>query len=380
MPDPWDSPASAVRGERLRRQTKPIKWFVWLAFGLVSVFVVSSGLDGWSYLQKVRPEGATDQQPTVDFIILESDTLASITDRLVEAGLVADATVFLWYVEQKGGLVITPGYYQVPTNEHIGNVLARLRTPPSNTYRRVTFPEGFTLQQMADRLVDVQPRLSADAFLVAANSPVVNDLFRPVGTSSLEGLLFPDTYQISNADNEAQIVERMVGLMERVAGQEDLIERAAVLGRTPYEILIIASMIEKEAKIEPDRAKIARVIYNRLYLNMLLQIDATLYYGEATTTPFSILRNRDTPYNTYLYTGLPPTPIGNPGRASIRAALNPAANPSAGDPLCQALPDPTSGCFYLYYVLATEEGGHAFAATLEQHERNIQLAIEAGIL
>ena len=85
---------------------------------------------------------------------------------------------------------------------------------------------------------------------------------------------------MSNADNEAQVVERMIGIMERVADQEDLEQKAADLGRTPYEILTIASMIEKEAKLDEDRAKISRVIYNRLFIGMNLQIDATLLYGQ----------------------------------------------------------------------------------------------------
>ena len=112
---------------------------------------------------------------------------------------------------------------------------------------------------------------------------------------------------------------------------------------------------------------------------MELGIDATLYYGQPSDTPFSELKALDTPYNTYLRKGLPPTPIAAPGRASIEAAMNPVANPSLGDPLCAELPDGTP-CLYLYYVIADEEGGHAFAATLEQHEANIEAARQKGLL
>jgi UPF0755 protein len=205
--------------------------------------------------------------------------------------------------------------------------------------------------------------------------------------TSLEGLLFPDTYQVSNADNEAQVVERMVTLMERVATQEDLDTKAAILGRSPYEILIVASMIEKEAKLDEDRPKIARVIYNRLFTNMPLQIDATLLYGQPKGSSPSALRDVDTPYNTYLHVGLPPTPIANPGRASIQAALNPAPNPAPGDPICldlkrraQERGESEPPCVYLYYVLANENGGHVFAASLEQHEANVQRARDLGLL
>ena len=145
---------------------------------------------------------------------------------------------------------------------------------------------------------------------------------------------------------------------------------------TPYQILIIASMIEREAKTDADRPKIARVIYNRLAKGMPLAIDAAVRYGteqagvDPDSIPFDQQRETPGPYNTYLNQGLPPTPIANPGRASIRAALNPAANPSVGDPLCADLPQGVA-CEYLYYVLADEDGNHAFAVTPEQHEANV---------
>jgi UPF0755 protein len=376
--DEWDEVAEVPVVEPLRQQTRLVKWGVWLALTLVVVIMLTVGWVGWWYTDQVQPEG--DVGGAVPFTVLDTDDLDSVTARLAREGLIVDESVFKWYVDQKGGLEINSGFYQISTNDHMGNVLAQLRTSPDQTYQRVTFPEGFTIEQMAERLGEEQPRLDADAFIDAADSLFLPSRFKPAGQASFEGLLFPDTYQVSNADNEAQVVERMVTLMERVADQENMTEKAAALGRTPYEILIIASMIEKEAKLDEDRPKIARVIYNRLAIDMLLQIDATLYYGEDRTTPLPVLRRRDTPYNTYSRNGLPPTPIANPGRASIRAALNPAPNPPSGDPICQILPDPTQGCNLLFYVLATEDGGHAFSVTVEQHEANIDKAIEEGIL
>ena len=149
---------------------------------------------------------------------------------------------------------------------------------------------------------------------------------------------------------------------------------------TASEALIVASMIEREAKVDGDRALIARVIYNRLELGMNLEIDATLYYDSSPDTPFAVLRAKDSPYNTYLYGGLPPTPIANPGRASIRAALNPSPNPSSGNALCAVLDDPTVGCNYLYYVLADDDGSHAFAVTFNQHLANIEISRAKGLL
>jgi UPF0755 protein len=114
---------------------------------------------------------------------------------------------------------------------------------------------------------------------------------------------------------------------------------------------------------------------------MNLEIDAAVRYGApADVTDFPTMRRTPGEYNVYLNPGLPPTPIANPGRASIRAALNPAANPPPGDPICQALEDPTQNCLYLFYVLINEEGGHAFAATAEQHQENVNRAAELGLL
>jgi UPF0755 protein len=377
--DEWDEVGEVPAVEPMRRQNRIVKWAVWLVLVLVAALVIVAGYVGWWYLGTVRPDGELTEP--VAFTVESGDTMVTLTDRLQTQGFVDDADVFRWYIDQKGGLELTPGFYQIRKGDHMGNVLARLRTPPDQTYQRVTFPEGFTIEQMADRLAETVPRLDRDAFVEAATDGSIRSRFSPPGEQSLEGLLFPDTYQISNADNEAQVVERMAALMERVAGgQEDLEPGAEALNFSPYEIMIIASMIEKEAKLDEDRPKIARVIYNRLFLGMNLQIDATLYYQGDRGTPFPELRRTPGPYNSYLNAGLPPTPIANPGRASIAAALQPAPNPPAGDPICQALEDPTMACLYLYYVLADADGGHAFAATLQQHEANIQRAAEQGLL
>ena len=311
--------------------------------------------------------------------------LDSLSERLEQDGFIVDAGVFRWYVERHGGLEITPGYYEITTSDHMGNVLATLRTPPAQTYNKVTFPEGFTVAQMAQRIDEKVVPMTADGFNAAMQDPALVANFRPFGVTSLEGLLFPDTYQVSNGESEGQVISRMISQMERVGSQEDIVTKGERLFQSPYGILTIASMIEREAKTDADRAKIARVIYNRLGIGMPLAIDAAVRYGtlqaglDPDTVPFSDQRNMDTPWNTYMHEGLPPTPIANPGRASIQAALNPAPNPSVGDPICADLPEDMP-CIYLFYVIADEDGNHAFAATAEQHEANIAAAAAAGLL
>lgn len=377
--DPWDDAdvTDALVVERPRRQRRPFKWLMWLLCYLGLAGVVAVGVAGLWYSQQVNPKG--DPGAPVTFTVSADDTLETVSERLHDEGLVESASVFRWYVERHDGLELIPGYFRIRPDDHMGNIMSVLRTPPSETFTKVTFPEGYTFEKMGRRLEEKVPRLSAMDFNVAATEGSIRSVWSPEGTNSLEGLLFPDTYQVSNGESAGQIIERMVKLMERVGRQENIEERSPLMGMTPYQILIVASLIEREARVPEDRAKIARVIYNRLFFGMPLGIDAALFYGQDPSLTFSEVKALDTPYNTYLYPGLPPTPIANPGRASIKAALNPVANPSLGDPICVGLVRDEL-CVYLYYVLADEDGRHVFSATLEQHEANIEISRRKGLL
>src|SRR5262249_22932636 len=148
-------------------------------------------------------------------------------------------------------------------------------------------------------------------------------------------MLWPDTYRVADTDDEIDVLGTMVSEFEKNADALGL-EHATTGGRTPYQILTIASLIEAEAKVDSDRPLIASVIYNRWRLNMPLQIDATVLFASGDPTKQTITRadlDRASPYNTYKVLGLPPTPIDNPSAASIRAAIHPANTP------------------YLYYVV-----------------------------
>ncbi|MBL6630511.1 MAG: endolytic transglycosylase MltG [Ilumatobacteraceae bacterium] len=376
--DPWDDPVEVPVVEAPAPAGVWVRWLVVAVAVVVAAAVLTAGVVGWWLLERVS--AADEIGDPVRFDIAAGDDLGDVAAGLAAGGFIADAGVFEWYVEQRGGLEVVPGLYRVRPGAHLGDVLSVLRTPPDETYQQVTFPEGFTVAQIADRLDDRLVQMDAAIFLALTDDAERSVPLRPDGVLSLEGLLFPDTYRISNADNEGQVIERMLELMERVVAQEDVLAASQRLGLSPYEILTVASMIEREAKVDADRAVIARVIYNRLARGMRLEIDATLYYGAPAGTPFDELRDTDSPYNTYLYSGLPPTPIANPGRASIRAAVNPAPNPASGDEICAVLPDPTVDCDYLFYVLADDDGSHEFAVTFEQHQANIDAARRAGVL
>jgi uncharacterized YceG family protein len=232
--------------------------------------------------------------------------------------------------------------------------------PAAPAFVRVLIPEGETRLQIdalaaADGLTGSYRRASKRSSLLDPSA-----YGAPRGTPDLEGFLFPATYDMTPRAPVARLVrEQLVAFRENFGRLE--ITRARALHVTPYQLLTIASMIEREAQVPADRPKIAAVIYNRLRAGMALGIDATIYYalelrtGVATyTRELTEAQLRlNSPYNTRTHLGLPPTPISNPGLASIHAAAYPARAP------------------YLYYVLAADGcGEHVFSTTLAQFEAN----------
>lgn len=377
--DPWDQVA-VLDEQSIDTESPQFNQLRGPAKRLVIVLVATVlllGAAGWWVVHALNPSG--EPGVAVNFTVNEGDTLSSVASRLDDAGIIDNATLFRWYVSTKSDVQLVPGYYALKPKDNAGSIIEALSTPPAQTFLSVTFPEGMTLAQMAERLSEKMTFLQAQDFLAAATDGSVVSELSPKGNSSLEGLLFPDTYQISGDDNESRVVSRLASMMQRVARQVDLVAGAKTRGYSPYEILIIASMVEREAKVPADRAKIAQVIYNRLAKKMKLEIDASVKYGQDPAMTWTEMKATDTPYNTYINAGLPPTPIANPGKASIQAALAPFGSPPAGDEACVGLAVGTK-CEYLYYVLADSTGRHVFATTYDQHLVNIEKARVAGVL
>jgi UPF0755 protein len=377
--DPWDDVSvvadSAV--EELPPSFSEMRGPLRFVISIVIATVLLLGLSGWWVIRQLNPGGTPGV--AVNFTVNEGDTVASVAGKLKDAGIIQNATLFRWYVSTKGGLELIPGYYSLRPNDSAGDVISALSVAPSNTFQSVTFPEGMTVAQMGDRLASKMTFMTAAEFVAAATDGSVTSTLSPKGGTSLEGLLFPDTYQVAGDDSESRVVARMANMMQRVATQVDLVAGAKARGYSPYEILIIASMIEREAKVAEDRPKIAQVIYNRLAAKMALEIDAAVKYGQDPSMSWTDMKATDTPYNTYINKGLPPTPIANPGRASIQAALAPAGAPPKDDEACVGLPAGTK-CQYVFYVLSDSQGGHTFATTYEQHLANVEKAKSAGLL
>ncbi|HUR48355.1 MAG TPA: endolytic transglycosylase MltG [Acidimicrobiales bacterium] len=326
----------------------------------LAVFIVGLLGTAVTVQRTVDPPGAAGEEVAVT--IPAGSSTARIAAILDEKGVVESARAFRIYTRLKGAGPFQAGDYTLRKRATFGEIVDVLSRGPEIIQDRLTVPEGLTLEQIAER-VGKLPGRSAEAFLAAAQSGEIRSTLQPDSVNTLEGLLFPDTYMLDRGDDEKEILQRMVSTFDTVAAETG-IDQAAEGGRvTPYEAVVIASLVEREARVAEDRGPIARVIYNRLERDMLLQIDATVLYalGEHKTRVLFSDLEVDSPYNTYRVKGLPPTPIAAPGRAALEAAADPPAND------------------FLYYVVVESDGSHAFASTGAQHQANIRQADENGV-
>jgi cell division protein YceG involved in septum cleavage len=238
---------------------------------------------------------------------------------------------------------------------------ARPKIPPIPKIVKIVIPEGFTRAQIA--VLAHRDGLSGSYLLPSKHSSEIDFAHygAPTSTPNLEGFLFPATYEMYVGAPASQLVsEQLSAFRENFGGGE--VDRARALGITQYQLLIVASIIEREAAIPHDRRLVAAVIYNRLRLNMTLGIDSTLRYALRNfSTPLTEAElHSDSPYNTRTHTGLPPTPISNPGVAAIQAAAHPAH------------------VSYLYYVAGADGcGEEVFSTSYAQFEKNAAAYREA---
>jgi UPF0755 protein len=336
------------------------------------VLLVAAGVGAWfawSWAQgEIDPSG--DPGETVLVEIPEGASTSDVGHELADAGVISNATVWDWYIRFRDPGEFQAGPYRMQLNSSFTEAIDALEEgalPPNATL--ITVPEGLTVTQTLARLADPEDGVSgftAEGLQAALRDPASRSSVLPADQRSLEGTLFPESYEVEEGDTEAVVVQRMVAQLDSTLAELDMQGRARALGLSPYQVLTVASLIEEEAGTEEDRPRVARVIYNRLAEEMPLQIDATSCYvknepGGCTLTEADLAS--DSPYNTRNRQGLPPTPIASPGRASIEAALNPAD----GD--------------WLYYVLDAEadDGSHFFTADYDEFVEARQRCADAGL-
>ncbi|HXF57778.1 MAG TPA: endolytic transglycosylase MltG [Actinomycetota bacterium] len=294
--------------------------------------------------------GASGPRRPVTLVVPEGATGDEVARLLEERGVIRSTFAFRLLARFRGFSrgFLAGKYTGLTTNMPVEEVLRVLGQGPDVESVRVTFPEGLTVRETA-AVVAERLRIPRREFVRVAESGRFSlPPYLPAGTPTVEGFLFPNTYDFLQDVTAEDVVERLLAEFERQAAGLPW-GRARRLGVTPYEVVVVASLVEEEARYGPDRPRIARVIYNRLRRGMLLQVDATIQYALGKKRITLADREVKSPYNTYLHPGLPPTPISSPGRASLEAALSPAPGR------------------WLYYVLADcRTGAHAFAETLEE--------------
>jgi UPF0755 protein len=316
----------------------------WLT-GLAVVLVVGllAGALGTVWIRyQVDPSGP--QGAAVQVTIPKGSSTAAIASILGKEKVIHAPSLFRYYVKLKGAGPLLAGSYTFHQNEKYDDVIAALEKAPPLAVTRLTIPEGFTVSQIAAK-VGTLPGRSASKFMAAVSAGQVRSRYQPAGSTSLEGLLFPATYQVTANEDEVTILSQMVKLFDDTVANLQIDQGAAKLGMTPYQLVVVASIVEREAKLNEDRGPVASVIYNRLHKSIALQVDSVVLYGEQQPDPHKIDIKTATPYNTYKFKGLPPTPIASPGIPSLQAAIAPPVTT------------------YLYWVLIDPGGKQAFAST-----------------
>ncbi len=309
------------------------------AFFAVVLLIAGAGAGGFLWLSGQYEEpGPLTEETTV--VVPKGVGVQTIAQQLTDAGVIASPLVFRIGARiQEADSTLRAGEYAFPAGISAADVVALLSSGKT-VVRRMTVPEGLT---------------SAQVLALVAETP---GLTGAVGPPPGEGTLLPETYHFSHGDSRADLIARMREAMKAELDRLWASRDPGLPIETPEQAVILASIIEKETAVEAERRRVAAVFVNRLRKGMLLQSDPTTIY--AVTGGSGPLNRRltrkdlaiESPYNTYFSPGLPPGPIANPGSASLAAALGPIESNE-------------------FYFVADGTGGHAFARTLEQHERNV---------
>lgn len=315
------------------------------------------GVGAWWLLADTAAPGSGKREP-VEFEVAEGAGVSSLADDLEEAGVIRSAWAFRLAARfDDRAERIQAGSHELRTGMSSGEVLAELASEPEIDTFRVTIPEGLTVDEILPRLADAGD-FDEDELVAALDTRAVDlpgwvpadDL--PAGAQPYEGVLFPDTYRFRNDSTPADVLQRLVDETDAVVSELEPPEDV-----TRYELVTVASLVERETKVPDERATVASVIYNRLAEPMRLQVDATVQYAQGEHAERLLFEDLeiDSDWNTYERDGLPPTPIAAPGRAALEAAAD---------------PDDTD---FLYYVVDDlDSRSHAFAETKAEHDANVR--------
>ncbi len=358
--------------------SKSSKAFLIALFGLLGVAALVIGGGYWWVTQQVA--GTPGEGDPVTIEIPQGATGGTIGQLLAEEDVIRNELAFRLIARSRGvDSEFSSGTYELETGMSVDEALAALGEDPIATETvRFTVPEGYTVQQTLERMAEATPHdvdtyrsVLDEAREDRENGPLELPDWVPPSAEfgpdieMFEGLLFPQTYEFEKDATAEQILQRMLDETEvaMASASPSAVQDAEAEGLTKYDALIIASLVEREARVPGEWNEIAAVIRNRIEEGMLLQIDATLLYAAGTPDagPAAVDTEVESPYNTYQNEGLPPTPISGARPEAIRGAFEPAESD------------------YLYYVVSPEcDGSHNFAETNEEHNQNVQAYRDAG--
>ena len=350
-PRPSDRPGSA----RARRRRHP--WRIVAAAVILAGLVVLVG--GYFWVQsEASPSGPPGAQV---LITIPAGTGVNATASLLASkGVIGSSFAFRIWSQFHSVPGVQAGPYAFNRNSSFAAV-DQVFTAGPNVFPLVV-PPGFTVSELADRVGQL-PGHDADTFLTAATDGSVRSPWQPAGVTSLEGLLATGTYTILPGETDRQLLTSMVDRFDTLAARAGLATGAERLGYTPYQVVTVASIVEKEGVLEKNMGPVSRVIYNRLDKGTPLQMDSTVLYalGQDGGTVTAADLATQSPYNTYLHSGLPPTPTCFPSEAALEAALHPPHGP------------------WLYFVVVEQDGTEAFSTTYAGQLANEALARQRGL-
>lgn len=299
--------------------SKVIRLLGAVATAVVIIFV---GLRAFDLLSGA-PDFDGPGSGSVQIEVVSGDSIAKIGNTLKAAGVVKSVDAFTAAAASNpDSSKIAPGFYNMLLEMRAADAVSRLLDPEAKVVSRVVIPEGKRASDIYNLISKATGIPVAEFEAVAANPSALP--LPSYANGNVEGFLFPATYEFPPGTTALSAMQAMVTKFNAVAKEINLVAAAEAFGKTPYEILTVASILEVEGHPR-DFTKVAQVVYNRLALPMRLQFDSTVNYGlgKVDVILTTELLNTPTDYNTYLNDGLPPTPIGNPGLASIEASLNP---------------------------------------------------------
>lgn len=340
----------------IKKMTRIYLSFILITSLILSVFAVIWANDIFALIKK---------DEVISIEIPPDATTGKVAKILDKAGVIEYGSIFTLFTNftvKKPQYV--SGKYELNSKMDYRAIISTVRkNPNSKNVVRITIPEGYTVSQIIDELVDKNVATRVELEDTASNYKYKHNFLQdiPLGKNRLEGYLFPDTYEFYENDNPVMVFNKMLNNFSAKV-DDDIWARASSMGLSKHQVITIASLIEREAKIEDEQVKISAVIHNRLKSKEYpyLQVDASVLYavGHKNELSKEDLKVKS-PYNTYTNKGLPPGPIAGPGYAAIYAAVNPEKSSN-------------------YFYVAKKDGTHIFTKTLDEHNRAIATIREKG--